>query len=122
MYAPHGKWLTSCEDLHWSDESEHAYSWTEAWLAEYSANTTCCLLSWSWSISAQINKQDYTLAELFSKIPLHYSLSSDEEELTTYMEYRELITDYARTRRITADQQTELVAILDKRLARGSRI
>ena len=38
------------------------------------------------------------------------------------MAYRELITDYERTCRITADQQTELVAILNKRLVCGSRI
>ena len=61
------------------------------------------------------NKQaDHTLAELFCKIPFHYSLSSDEEELTTYMAYRELISDHERTRRITVDKQTELVAILEK--------
>ena len=49
------------------------------------------------------NKQaDQTLAELFGKIPFHYSLSSNEEELATYMAYRELITDYERTHHITA--------------------
>ena len=69
------------------------------------------------------NKQaDQTLAELFGKIPFHYSLSSDEEELATYMAYRELITDYKRTRRITSAQQAALVSILEKRLARDSRI
>ena len=35
------------------------------------------------------NKQrdhgDHTLAELFAKVPFHYSLNSDEEELSTYM-------------------------------------
>ena len=67
------------------------------------------------------NKQaDQTLMELFGKIPFHYSLPSGEEELATYMAYRELITDYERTRRITSAQQAELVSIL--RLARGSRI
>ena len=51
------------------------------------------------------NKQrdhgDHTLAELFAKVPFHYSLNSDEEELSTYMAYKELVTNYERTRRIT---------------------
>ena len=72
------------------------------------------------------NKQrdhaDHTLAELFAKVPFHYSLNSDEEELSTYMAYKELITNYERTRRITPSQQTELITILERRLARGSRI
>ena len=38
------------------------------------------------------------------------------------MDYRELITDYERTRRFAAEQQTELVAILEKRLGRCSRV
>ena len=38
------------------------------------------------------------------------------------MAYRELITDYERICRITSAQQAELVSILEKRLARGSRI
>ena len=44
---------------------------------------------------------DHTLAELFAKVPFHYSLNSDEEELSTYMAYKELVTNYERTRRIT---------------------
>ena len=72
------------------------------------------------------NKQrdhaDHTLAELFAKVRFHYSLNSDEEELSTYMAYKELVTNYERTRRITHNQQTELITILEKRLARGSRI
>ena len=72
------------------------------------------------------NKQrdhaDHTLAELFAKVPFHYSLKSDEEELSTYMAYKELVTNYERTRRITLSQHAELVTILEKRLARGSRI
>ena len=72
------------------------------------------------------NKQrdhaDHTLAELFAKVPFHYSLNSDEEELSTYMAYKDLVTNYERTRRITHNQQTELVTILERRLARGSRI
>ena len=37
------------------------------------------------------NKQgDHTLAELFAKVPFHYSLSSDEEDLVTYMAYKEI--------------------------------
>ena len=72
------------------------------------------------------NKQrdhaDHTLAELFAKVPFHYSLNSDEEELSTYMAYKELVTNYERTRRITPNQHAELVTILEKRLARGSRI
>ena len=44
------------------------------------------------------NKQrdhgDHTLAELFAKVPFHYSLNSDEEELSTYMAYKELVSNY----------------------------
>ena len=51
------------------------------------------------------NKQgdhgDHTLAELFVKVPFHYSLNSDEEELSTYMAYKELVSNYVRTRRLT---------------------
>ena len=65
---------------------------------------------------------DHTLAELFAKVPFHYSLSSDEEELVTYMAYKEIATDHERGRRITASQHAELIAILKKRLPRGSRI
>ena len=65
-----------------------------------------------------INKQaDQTLEELFGKIPFHYSLSSDEDELATYMAYRELIMDYEQTRRITSakqEEKSELVSILEK--------
>ena len=72
------------------------------------------------------NKQrdhgDHTLAELFAKVPFHYSLNSDEEELSTYMAYKELVTNYERTCRITPNQHVELVTLLKKRLARGSRI
>ena len=72
------------------------------------------------------NKQgdhgDHTVAELFAKVPFHYSLNSDEEELSSYMAYKELVSDYERTRRITPTQHVELVTILEKRLARGSRI
>ena len=38
------------------------------------------------------------------------------------MAYKELVSDYERTRRITPTQHVELVTILKKRLARGSRI
>ena len=72
------------------------------------------------------NKQryhaDHTLAELFAKVSFRYSLDSDEEELSTYMAYKELVSNYERTRRITPNQHVELVTILEKRLARGSRI
>ena len=69
------------------------------------------------------NKQrDHTLAELFAKVPFHYSLSSDEEELVTYMAYKELATDHERVRRITASQHDELISIFERRLPRGSRI
>ena len=72
------------------------------------------------------NKQrdhgDHTLAELFAKVPFHYSLNSEGEELSTYMAYKELVSNYERTRRITPNQHVELVTILEKRLARGSRI
>ena len=69
------------------------------------------------------NKQgNHTLVELFAKVPFHYSLSSDEEELVTYMAYKELATDHERVRRITASQHDELISILEKRLPRGSRI
>ena len=69
------------------------------------------------------NKQrDHTLAELFAKVPFHYSLSCDEEELVTYMAYKEIATDHERVRHITASQDAELIAILEKRLPRGSRI
>ena len=40
----------------------------------------------------------------------------------TYIAYKELVTNYERTRRITPNQHMELVTILEKRLARGSRI
>ena len=66
------------------------------------------------------NKQrdhgDHTLAELFAKVPFHYSLNSDEEELSTYMAYKELVSNSERTRRITPNQNVELVTILEKRL------
>ena len=72
------------------------------------------------------NKQrdhgDHTLAELFAKVPFHYSLNADEEELSTYMAYKDLVSNYERTRRITPNQHVELVTLLEKRLARGSRI
>ena len=69
------------------------------------------------------NKQgDHTLAELFAKVPYHYSLPSDEEELVNYMTYKEIATDHERVRHITASQHAELIAILEKRLPRGSRI
>ena len=72
------------------------------------------------------NKQrdhgDHTLAELFAKVPFHYSLNSDGEELSTYMAYKELVTNYERTRRITPNQHVESVTLLEKRLARGRRI
>ena len=62
------------------------------------------------------NKQrdhgDHTLAELFAEVPFHYSLNSDEEELSTYMAYKELVTNYERTRRITPNQHVELVTRL----------
>ena len=38
------------------------------------------------------------------------------------MAYKELVSNYERTRRITPNQHVELVTILEKRLARGSRI
>ena len=60
------------------------------------------------------NKQgDHTLAELFVKVPFHYSLALDEEELAPYMAYKDLVTDFNRTRRVTAAQQAELVTILE---------
>ena len=65
---------------------------------------------------------DHPLAELLAKASFHYSLNSDEEELSTYMAYKELVTNYERTRRITPNQHVELVTLLEKRLARGSRI
>ena len=69
------------------------------------------------------NKQgDHTSAELFAKVPFHYSLSSDEEEIVMYMAYTEIATDHERVRHITASQQDELISILEKRLPRGSRI
>ena len=72
------------------------------------------------------NKQrdhgDHTLAELFAKVSFHYSLNSDEEELSTYTAYKELVSNYGCTRRITPNQHVELVTILEKRLAPGSRI
>ena len=59
------------------------------------------------------NKQrdhgDHTLAELFAKVPFHYSLNSDEEELSTYMAYKDLVTNYERTRRITYETYTEKI-------------
>ena len=62
------------------------------------------------------NKQgDHTLAEFFAKVPFHYSLSSDEGELVTYMAYKEIATDYERVRHITASQHAELIAILENR-------
>ena len=64
---------------------------------------------------------DHTLAELFAEVSFHYSLNSDEEELTC-MAYKELVTDYERSCRITPNQQAELMAVVEKRLARGSRI
>ena len=38
------------------------------------------------------------------------------------MAYKEIATDHERVRRITASQHDELIAILEKRLPRGSRI
>ena len=38
------------------------------------------------------------------------------------MVYKEIATDHERVRRITASQHDELIAILEKRLPRGSRI
>ena len=38
------------------------------------------------------------------------------------MAYKELVSNYERTRRITPNQHAELVTILEKRLARGSHI
>ena len=42
--------------------------------------------------------------------------------MSTYIAYKALVTNYERTKRITHNQQMELVTILEKRLARGSRI
>ena len=72
--------------------------------------------------SKQGDHGDHTLAKLFAKVPFHYSLNFDEEELSTYMAYKELVSGYERTRRITPTQNVELVTILKKRLARGSRV
>ena len=69
------------------------------------------------------NKQgdhgDHTLSELFAKVPFHYSLNSDEEELSTYMAYKDLVSNYERARRLNPTQHVELVTTLEKRLARG---
>ena len=62
---------------------------------------------------------DHTLAERFAKVPFHYSLNSDEEELSTYMAYKDLVSNNERTRRFNPTQHVELVTILVKRLARG---
>ena len=75
----------------------------------------------AWRLT-QGDNGNHTLAELFAKVPFHYSLDSDEEELSTYMVYKELVSNYERTRRITPNQHVELVTILEKRLARGSRV
>ena len=38
------------------------------------------------------------------------------------MAYKDLVSNYERTRRLNSTQHVELVTILQKRLARGSRI
>ena len=66
---------------------------------------------------------DKTLAENFDKIPFHYSLASDEDELGTYREYKDLVSNYVRSRgTLTPSQHSELTSILEKRLPKGSRI
>ena len=60
---------------------------------------------------------DNTLAELFSKLPFHYSITSQEEELQTYMRYNKLVEEYERVRGLlTKEQHVELISILEKRL------
>jgi hypothetical protein len=64
-----------------------------------------------------------TLAENFAQIPFHYSLSSDEDELATYLAYKELLANYTLAKgELQKEQHLELISILEKRLPRGSRI
>ena len=42
--------------------------------------------------------------------------------MSTYIAYKDLVSNYERTRRHNPTQHVELVTILEKRLARGSRI
>ena len=92
------------------------------WQTELDIDYVAKLIMQYFGSNKQRDHGDHTLAELFAKVPFHYSLNFDEEELSTYMVYKELVTNYERTRRITPNQHVKLVKLLEKRLARGSRI
>ena len=96
---------------------EQRFEWQTVLDIEYIAN----LIMQYFFTKQQGDHGDHTLAELFAKVPFHYSLNSDEEELSTYMAYKDLVSNYERTR-LNPTQHVELVTILVKRLARGSRI
>ena len=97
---------------------EQRFEWQTALDIDYVAK----LIMQYFGSNKQQDHGDHTLAELFAKVPFHYSLNSDEEELSTYTAYKELVSNYECTRHITHNQHVELVTTLEKRLAPGSRI
>ena len=97
---------------------EQRFEWQTVLDIEYTAD----LIMRYFGTKQQGDHGDHTLAKLSAKVPFHYSLNSDEEELSTYMAYKDLVSNYERTRRLNPTQHVELVTILEKRLARGSRI
>ena len=96
------------------------------WLTTLNIQFVAKLIMQDFCIVKQV---DHTLTEMFAQTPFRYSsivcsdpLPSDEEELSTYMAYKELTTDYQRSRRITPTQHLDLSAVLEKRLPKGGRI
>ena len=64
-----------------------------------------------------------TLAECFSQIPFHYQIANHDHENATFIRYNELVSNYERSEGpLTQTQNAELIQILEKRLAKGSRI
>ena len=91
---------------------EQRFEWQTVLDIDYIAK----LIMQYFGMNKQRDHGDHTLAELFAKVPFHYSLNSDEEMLSTYMAYKELVSNSERTCRITPNQHVELVTILEKRL------
>ena len=88
---------------------EQRFEWQAVLDIEYIAN----LIMQYFGTKQQGDHGDHTRAELFAKVPFHYSLNFDEEELSTYMAYKDLVTNYERTRRLNPAQHVELVTILE---------
>ena len=64
-----------------------------------------------------------TLAETFSQVPFHYQIANHDHKNATFVRYNELVNNYERSKGpLSETQHTELILILEKRLAKGSQI